>query len=145
MQSLRVNDRSRVGEGVVVGAGDVTLEGEVNRSVTLYAGNTDVSGSIGRELTMAGDHLTVTNTARIGGNLSARVRDVNNVHIASGATITGSREILLRERHNRFTQLEILLLPGCLARGRHAGGMGGACSVSQLRPSQYARGRRRLA
>ena len=103
MQSLRLNDQSRVGEGVVVGAGDVTLEGEVNRSVTLYAGNTDVSGSIGRELTMAGDHLTVTNTARIGGNLSARVRDVNNVHIASGATITGSREILLRERHNRFT------------------------------------------
>ena len=28
--------------GVVVGAGDVTLDGEVNRSATMYAGNADV-------------------------------------------------------------------------------------------------------
>ena len=103
MQSLRVNDRGRVGEGMVVGAGDVTLEGEVNRSVTLYAGNADVSGSIGRELTMAGDNLTLTNTARIGGNLSARVHDLKNVHIADGATITGSREIQVFQKPNRFT------------------------------------------
>lgn len=103
MQSLRLNDRGRIGEGMLVGAGDVSLEGDVNRSVTLYAGNADVSGSIGRELAMAGDNLTVTNTARIGGNLSARVRNVNNVHIADGATITGSRVIQLREMHNRFT------------------------------------------
>ncbi len=106
MQSLRVNDRGRVGEGMVVGAGDVSLEGEVNRSVTLYAGSADVSGSVGRELTMAGDNLTLTNTARVGGNLSARVRDVKKVHIADGATITGSRVIQLRERHNRFTSSE---------------------------------------
>jgi cytoskeletal protein CcmA (bactofilin family) len=103
MQSLRVNDRGRVGEGLVVGAGDVSLDGEVNRSVTLYAGNADVSGNVGRDLAMAGDNLTLTNTARVGGNLSARVRDLNNVHIASGATITGSREIQVRETHNRFT------------------------------------------
>ncbi len=39
---------------MVVAAGDVSLEGEVNRSVTMFAGNADVSGSIGRELTMSG-------------------------------------------------------------------------------------------
>ena len=74
-QSLRVNDRGQVGDGMIAAAGDVSLEGEVNRSVTMASGNADVSGSIGRELTMAGDSLTLTNTARIGGNLSARVRD----------------------------------------------------------------------
>ena len=104
MQSLRVNDRGRIGEGVMVGAGDVSLEGEVNRSVTMYAGNADVSGSIGRELTMAGDNLTLTNTARIGGNLSVRVRDLKNVHIADGATITGTRDIQVRVRENRFAR-----------------------------------------
>ncbi len=103
MQSLRVSDKGRVGEGIVVGAGDVSLEGDVTRSVTVYAGTADVSGGIGRELTMAGDNLTVTNTARIGGNLSARVRHVKNVHIAEGATIAGSREIHVRQRENRFT------------------------------------------
>ena len=103
MQSLRVNDRGHVGGGVVAGAGDVNLEGDVRRSVTMFAGNADVSGSVGRELTMTGDSLTLTNTARIGGNLSAHVRDLKNVHIADGATIAGSRDIQVRVRENHFT------------------------------------------
>jgi hypothetical protein len=110
MQSLRVNGRGRIGEGMVVGAGDVTLEGEVNRSVTVYAGNADVSGNVGRELTMAGDNLILTNTARIGGNLSARVRQLKNVHIADGATIVGTRDIQVRERENRFAHPKFYLL-----------------------------------
>src|ERR1022692_1125487 len=69
MQSLRVNDRGRIREGMLVGAGDISLEGEVNRSVNIYAGNADVSGSIGRELAMAGDNLALTNTGRVGGGL----------------------------------------------------------------------------
>jgi hypothetical protein len=92
---------------------------------------------------MAGDNLTLTNTARVGGDLSARVRDVNNVHIASGATITGSREILVRERQNRFTSakfyifqtawlaaamlvgwLILLLFPGFFQASAHAVGSG---------------------
>ena len=104
LQSLRVNDRGRVGNGIVVAAGDVSLEGEVNRSVTIYAGNADVSGSIGRELTMTGDSLTLTNTARVGGGLSARVRELKKVHIADGATITGARDIQVRVRQSHFAR-----------------------------------------
>ena len=104
MQSLRVNDRARVGGGMVVGAGDISLEGEVKRSVNMFAGNADVSGSIGRELAMAGDNLTLTNTARIGGNLSARVHQLKNVHIADGATIVGTRDIQVRVRQSRFAR-----------------------------------------
>jgi len=128
---------------MVFGAGDVTLEGEVNRSVTVYAGTADVSGGVGRELTMAGDNLTVTNTARIGGNLSAHVRDLRNVHIADGATITGTRVIQVRERENRFTRprfyffqavwlaaamlvgwLILILFPGFFQASTHAVGAG---------------------
>ncbi len=104
VQSLRVNERGRVGGGVLAGAGDVTLEGEVNRSVTMYAGNADVSGSVGRELAMTGDSLTLTNSARIGGNLSVRVRDLKKVHIADGATTTGTRDIQVRVRQSRFAR-----------------------------------------
>ncbi len=104
MQSLRVNDRGRVGEGVLAAAGDVSVEGQVQRSVTLYTGNADVSGSIGRELSVTGDNLTLTNTARIGGNLSARVRDLKNVHIADGAKIEGNRDIQVRVRQSRFAR-----------------------------------------
>lgn len=103
-QSLRLDNSGRVGGGIAVGAGDVSLDGEVKRSVTMYVGNGDVSGSIGRELTMAGDRLTLTNTARIGGNLSARVKYLKNVQIADGATIAGKRDIQLRVRHSRFAR-----------------------------------------
>jgi len=143
LQSLRVNDRGRVGNGIVVAAGDVSLEGEVNRSVTMYAGNADVSGSIGRELDMTGDSLTLTNTARVGGGLSARVRDLKSVHIADGATITGSRDIQVRVRQSHFARpkfyffqavwlaaamlvgwLVLLLFPGFFQASTHAVGSG---------------------
>ena len=104
MQSLRVDSRGRVGEGIVVGAGDISLDGEVKRSATMFAGNADVSGSIGRDLTMAGGNLTLTNSARIGGNLIARVHRLKNVHIADGASVAGKRDIQVRGRKSRFTR-----------------------------------------
>jgi cytoskeletal protein CcmA (bactofilin family) len=104
VQSLRVDNRAEVGEGMVVGAGDVILEGNVKRSVTLFAGNADVSGTVDRDLTMAGGSLTLTDTARVGGNLSARVRQLKDVHIANGATIAGQRDIQVRVRRSGFTR-----------------------------------------
>jgi hypothetical protein len=143
LQSLRVDDRGRVGGGIVVAAGDVSLEGDVHRGVTMYAGNADVSGSIGRELTMTGDSLTLTNTARIGGGLSARVRDLKNVHMADGATIVGARDIQVRVRQSHFARpqfyffqavwlaaamlvgwLFLLLFPGFFQASTHAVGSG---------------------
>ena len=99
-----MGNRARVGDGLVVGAGDVNLEGEVKRSATIFASNADVSGSIGRELTMAGGGLRLGNTARLGGDLVARVHHREDVHIADGATITGKRDIEVRARPNKFTR-----------------------------------------
>jgi cytoskeletal protein CcmA (bactofilin family) len=104
VQSLRLNNRGHVGDGIVAGAGEVSLEGEVKRSVTIFTGNADVSGSIGRDLTMAGGSLTLTNTARVGGNLSARVHQLKEVHIADGATIAGKRDIQVQVRKSQFTR-----------------------------------------
>jgi hypothetical protein len=104
VQSLRVDDRGRVGDGIVVGAGEVNLEGEVKRCVTIFTGNADVSGSIGRDLTMAGGSLTLTNTARVGGNLSARVHQLKDVHIADGATIGGKRDVQVHVKKSQFTR-----------------------------------------
>jgi len=104
-QSLHVNDRGHVGEGIVAAAGDLSLEGEVKRSVDiLTSGNADVSGSIGRDLTTSGVSLTLTNTARVGGNLKARVRQLKEVHIADGATIAGKRDIQVRVRESQFAR-----------------------------------------
>jgi cytoskeletal protein CcmA (bactofilin family) len=101
-QSLRVDDRGQVGDGIVVGAGDVSVEGVVKRSVDIFTSNADVSGTIGRNLTMAGGSLTLTNTARVGGHLSARVRQLKDVHIADGATVTGKPDIQVNVRESHF-------------------------------------------
>jgi hypothetical protein len=104
-QNLRVNDHGRVGEGILAAAGDVSLEGEVKRSVNIFSsGNADVSGSIGRDLAMTGVSLTLTNTARVGGNLKARVHQLAQVHIADGATIAGKRDIQIRVRESQFAR-----------------------------------------
>jgi hypothetical protein len=98
-----VDEGGQVGEGIVAAAGDVSLDGEVKRGVNmLLSGNADVNGSIGRELNTAGGRLTLTNTARVGGDLSARVRRPTDVHIADGATITGKRDIRLEVTENKF-------------------------------------------
>jgi len=101
-RSLRVDRRAHLGESIVAG-GDISLEGEVKRSATFF-GNVDVSGTVGRDLTMAGRSLTLTNAARVGGNLTARVRELRDVHIADGASISGKRDIQLRVRRNQFTR-----------------------------------------
>jgi hypothetical protein len=102
-QSLHVDDRGSVGEGIVVATGDASLEGVVKRSVDIVTrSNADVSGRIGSDLTMVGGHLSLTSTAQIGGNLSARVRQPKDVHIAEGATIAGKRDIRLNVRESRF-------------------------------------------
>ena len=104
VQSLRVDKGGHVGGDVMVGGGDISLEGEVKRGVSIFAGNADVSGTIGRNLNMAGGSLTLTDTARVGSNLSVRVRHLSDVHVASGAAIAGKRDIQLRTRRNPFTR-----------------------------------------
>jgi hypothetical protein len=70
----------------------------------LASGHTEVSGSIGRDLTVNGASLTLTNTARVGGNLSARVHQPQEVHIADGASIAGKRDIEVQVRKSQFTR-----------------------------------------
>ena len=103
-QSLRIDHRAHVGEGIVAGADDLSLEGEVKRSATFFAGNADVSGAVGRDLTMAGGRLTLTDGARVGGGLTARVHQIKDVHIADGASISGKRDIQVQIRKSRFAR-----------------------------------------
>jgi hypothetical protein len=104
VQSLHLDSKGRVGDSILAGVGDATLEGEVARSVTIATGNADLSGNVGRDLTMAGGGLTLANTARVGGNLTAHVHQLKDVHIADGATIVGKRDIQVRVRKSRFAR-----------------------------------------
>jgi cytoskeletal protein CcmA (bactofilin family) len=104
VQTLHAGNKSHVGDGILAGAADITVEGEVTRSITIFAGSTDVSGSIGRDLTVTGGGLMLANSARVGGNLTARVHRQKDVHIADGAIIGGKRDIQMRVEKSRFVR-----------------------------------------
>ena len=103
-QSLRLDSKGHVGNGIVAAAGDVSLEGEVARSVTIATSSADLSGNVGRDLTVAAGSLTLNNTARVGGNLTAHVHHLKDVHITDGATIVGKRNIQVHVRKSRWTR-----------------------------------------
>src|SRR5207302_1136322 len=102
-----------VDDTLLAAGNNVRMEGVVNGDLLVFARTlevrgtvkgAEVSGSVGRDLTMAGGSLTLPSTARVGGNLTARVRHLKNVEIADGATIAGKRDIQVRVRKSQFTR-----------------------------------------
>src|SRR5438477_118748 len=81
-----------VDDTLLAAGNTVRVEGVVNGDLLVFA------------LTLAGGSLTLTNTARVGGNLSARVRHMKDVNIADGASIAGKRDIQVRVRKSQFTR-----------------------------------------
>jgi cytoskeletal protein CcmA (bactofilin family) len=107
LQSLRLGPSSQVEGEVVVGAQTVDLEGTVTRSVLAGTPLLRGFGSIGRNLTMRGGALELDKSARVGGDVSAYVRDPKDVRIAPGAVIAGKTSTHLtpaKGRANRYTQ-----------------------------------------
>jgi len=107
----------KVGKNVSVAGGVVTVEKSATIDGNLLAacGNIDVSGTVGKEAKFAsgdagitgtvkgnvdftGEYLSVLHGAKLGGNVTARVkdRDEHNVDIADG-TVKGKVEILSRD------------------------------------------------
>jgi cytoskeletal protein CcmA (bactofilin family) len=104
-QSLRVDKGAHVGDNIMAFTGETSVEGDVKRSVLLFTAGAAVSGSIGRDLNFTGRDLMLAGTARVGGKLYARVHQLQNVHIAEGALIAGSRDIQERPRANPLTRV----------------------------------------
>ena len=82
-----------VGQDVLVGANDVHIPGAVGRDVTCFTGNLETSGTVGRNVHAYAGAVTVSRTARIGGNLDAQVHKADDVDVESGATIAGKTQI----------------------------------------------------
>jgi cytoskeletal protein CcmA (bactofilin family) len=92
-----------VNQDVVVGGNNVHLEGTVGRDVASFSGTLDDTGTVGRNLQAYVGSLTVSKSARIGGNLEAHVRNTQDVNVENGATISGKTQISLeKKKSNRY-------------------------------------------
>jgi cytoskeletal protein CcmA (bactofilin family) len=103
-QFLRLEPSAEVGMDMISGGADLTLEGKVDRSATLFAHTTAVRGTVGRDLVFRGGELSLSSPARVGGDLSAYVRNSRNVDVASGVVIGGKTETHIQHAVSRFSR-----------------------------------------
>ncbi len=94
---LRLDPQSRVAQDVVAFAGNTSFDGTIARDLLGFIGRASISGTVERNVKAHVGKLTVLSTARIGGDLRARVKDHKHAHIDPGATIVGKTEIRLPE------------------------------------------------
>jgi cytoskeletal protein CcmA (bactofilin family) len=91
VSSLTVS--GHVNQDIVVGANDVHLTGSVGRDVASFSGSLDAAGPIGRNVQAYVGAMTVSRSARIGGNLEAHVNKTGDVDVEQGAIISGQTQI----------------------------------------------------
>ena len=96
-EDIRFTDSARAGGDLFAFGSELTIDGILARDAILFAGSSDVGGNVGRHLTARTGILTVTDSARVGGNLTAHTDKKANVRIADGATIHGTRATKLPE------------------------------------------------
>jgi hypothetical protein len=94
--SIGIGRSSSVGGGVLVGCGNLSVSGTVARDAKVAAGAMTMTGTIDGNVDFAGDNLTVLQGGKIGGNLSARVKNKEHVDIAQGSVL-GTVDITTQE------------------------------------------------
>jgi cytoskeletal protein CcmA (bactofilin family) len=111
VQKFHLDSHGGVEGDVFAFTADADFDGTVGRDVYASAGMTDLRGSIGRNLAVRTGRLTLLPSARVGGNLTARVKREKNVRIDPAATVAGKTEIRLPELHpSRFLQPKFYFL-----------------------------------
>lgn len=86
-QSFTLGNEGSIGGDLSAGASNMTLNGRVNRDAALGSSTTVVAGEVGRNIKAAGDSLTLSSDAKVGG--SVEFTSNNDVQRASGATVGG--------------------------------------------------------
>jgi cytoskeletal protein CcmA (bactofilin family) len=94
--SIAIGRSAAVGGGILAASGNLTVSGTVARDARVAAGNMSVSGKIDGNVDFAGDNISVLQGSKIGGNLTARLKQKENADIAQGAVV-GTVEVTTYE------------------------------------------------
>jgi cytoskeletal protein CcmA (bactofilin family) len=105
-EDIRFEETARAGGDVLAFGSELGMRGIVGRDALLFSGSADVRGTIGRDLTSRSGKLTIADSAKIGGDLTAHAKKENQVRIASGATVAGAREVKLPDKTDKAEEDE---------------------------------------
>ncbi|HZQ92908.1 MAG TPA: polymer-forming cytoskeletal protein [Terriglobales bacterium] len=98
----RLDREARIAADLLAFCAEAALNGAVGRDASAFASSVDVGGNIERNLAASTGRLTLALPARVGGDLTARVRRAQDVKIESGATVAGRTDIRIRPRRSDF-------------------------------------------
>jgi hypothetical protein len=84
---------AEVGGDAISFAGAAHVDGEIKRDLLAFAGATIISGGVGRHVRARTDQLSVKSSARIGGDLTARVEKQDKAEVDPAAAIGGKTDI----------------------------------------------------
>src|SRR5581483_3637605 len=98
----RLDREARIAGDLLAFCAEAALNGAVGRDASAFAGSVDVGGNIERNLAASTGRLTLASPARVGGDLTARVRRAQDVKMESGATVAGRTDIRIRPRRSDF-------------------------------------------
>ncbi len=97
-EDIRFEETARAGGDVLAFGSELGIRGIVGRDTLLFGGSADVRGTIGRHLTSRSGVLTVADSAKIGGDVTAHAKKESQVRIAAGAAVGGAREVKLPDK-----------------------------------------------
>ena len=109
-EKVVVHDDSEVGGNSALAGEEVELHGSVARGFRAAAGRVTVGGSVGGDMQGYGATVELTDTARIGGDLTLKTETEESAIIAPGATIDGATDLSgWPEEENEYTSAEFYL------------------------------------
>jgi len=90
---LQLAPEGTIGRDVVIFAEGGTLEGSVGRDVLAMSDHLELLGSVGRNLKANAARISLAESARLGGDLTAIVPDADGLRVAPGAVVGGETRV----------------------------------------------------
>lgn len=87
-QSFVLQSRGSIDRDATIGSSEANLNGTVGRDLTTGGSNVTISNSVGRNISANAQHLMLTSSAKVGGNI--RLVSNNDVKKDPGAMVNGS-------------------------------------------------------
>ncbi|MFQ5797347.1 MAG: hypothetical protein ACE5H0_01485 [Bacteroidota bacterium] len=105
--NVEVGSASQVEGNVLAAGGKIYVGGIIKQKAKLAGGDITVTGTIEESADLSAEHVTIAKGARVGKDLSVRVRKRENVQVAEG-TVGG--ELIIRVREEDRAKPEALIL-----------------------------------
>ena len=100
--TVEIARSATIGGGLLAAGGTVQQAGMVKKDAMFGSGSTEITGTVDGNVDVASDQLGIHRGAQIGGNVTAMVKEKENVQIAEGAvkgTVTFKEREAKEARH----------------------------------------------